>query len=241
MADNITITAAGNATAPAGTVVGSDDVGGVQIQRVKLDWGSDGATSSNLTQIPSGSNNIGGVDIRSALQAGENFLGYVGGDVRVMPFNMTRPANTTPYAAGDIVATGTSATNSEISLGGIARKSGGTGTIRQIAMADSGSKSPAPVFEVWFWDFHPPGFADNAVFAPTDANCASVVGIATLTANYQGAASNETGNLIYQANNLGIDFVCTSGASLWATVLVRNAYTPISAEDFRFRFTVARD
>jgi hypothetical protein len=45
MADNVIITKGANATPPSGTEIATDDVGGVQFQRVKLDVGGDGVST----------------------------------------------------------------------------------------------------------------------------------------------------------------------------------------------------
>ena len=50
MTDNVTITQGANSTPPNGTVIATDDVGGVQYQVVKLDQGANGL-SSPVTDI----------------------------------------------------------------------------------------------------------------------------------------------------------------------------------------------
>ena len=50
MADNVTFTNGANSTPPDATIIAADDVGGVKYQVVKLDQGSDGA-SSPVTDI----------------------------------------------------------------------------------------------------------------------------------------------------------------------------------------------
>lgn len=48
MADNVTITSGANSTPPAGTVVATDDVGGVHYQAIKIALGADGAVDGLL-------------------------------------------------------------------------------------------------------------------------------------------------------------------------------------------------
>ena len=55
MSDNVEITEGANATPAGGTVVATDDVGGVQFQIVKLDIGGDGASSS-VTDLATSAN-----------------------------------------------------------------------------------------------------------------------------------------------------------------------------------------
>lgn len=52
MADNVTFQTVALATAPDATVVATDDVGGVQYQRVKLDVGGDGVTTPVTVAAP---------------------------------------------------------------------------------------------------------------------------------------------------------------------------------------------
>jgi len=54
MADDVTFQSATPATPPAGTIVATDDVGGSQYQKVKIDVGGDGASAplSNSNPLP---------------------------------------------------------------------------------------------------------------------------------------------------------------------------------------------
>jgi len=84
MADNTTLN-----TGTGGDVIASDDITGVKFQRVKITLGADGVndgdvSSSNalpvsMTTLPSGTNNIGDVDVLTlpALPAGSNYIGKV--------------------------------------------------------------------------------------------------------------------------------------------------------------------
>ena len=91
MVDNVPITAG------SGTVIASDDIGGVQHQRVKIGLGADGTavdmvggtgvdgtgvprvTLATDVPLPAGANNIGDVDVLSlpATPAGTNLIGRV--------------------------------------------------------------------------------------------------------------------------------------------------------------------
>lgn len=52
MADNVVITSGANSTPPDGTSIATDDVAGVQFQRVKLDLGADGASTPVVGSLP---------------------------------------------------------------------------------------------------------------------------------------------------------------------------------------------
>lgn len=82
MADNVVLN-----PGTGGATVATDEIGGVQHQRVKIQHGVDGSatdvsSSSPLpvdqqAPLPAGDNNIGNVDIASALPAGANNIGDV--------------------------------------------------------------------------------------------------------------------------------------------------------------------
>lgn len=80
MADNVAITAG------SGTTIAADDVGsGVLHQRVKVTWGADGTGNDTNATTPLPVNTYATVR-------------------RIVSSTMTRPANTTAYAAGDLIA-----------------------------------------------------------------------------------------------------------------------------------------
>lgn len=76
MADNVQFQTAVTATPPAATLVASDDVSGVQFQRVKLDVGGDGVSVPVIGTIPLGTVQVQGT-VRTVIGAatGENFFG----------------------------------------------------------------------------------------------------------------------------------------------------------------------
>ncbi len=150
--------------------------------------------------------------------------------------NFSRPANTTAYAAGDAVTDSTSAPT-VITFSECAREAAGSGTIISITMLDSANQSTKGSFELWLFDttFTPDN--DNAVFTPTDAELRTLLpnGVIPLTLTYVGdATSGAGGNAVY-TSEVRIPFVCASGSrDLYGGIVVRNAYTPVSAERFDF-------
>jgi hypothetical protein len=107
LADNIAITAG------TGTSVATDDIGGVQHQRVKLVLGADGVSDGDVASgnpmpvtgtvtvgsITAGDNNIGNVDVVSlpALAAGTNNIGDV--DVLTVPAPLSTTGSGTEATA----------------------------------------------------------------------------------------------------------------------------------------------
>lgn len=176
------------------------------------------------------------------LAAGENHIGEIGGRTRVVNGSFTRPNDTTAYAAGDAVTDNTS-TPSVITFSGCSRVNNGSGVIVGVTLIDSANQSTAGQFELWVFDttFTPDN--DNAVFSPTDAECATLVGIVPLNLSYVGdATSGAGGNRVYIASNLNIPFQTgASTTNLFGALVVRNAYTPVAQETFTARLRILQD
>lgn len=243
MADNITVTPG------AGATVATDDVGGVQYQRIKVDLGGDGAASplvrgqqSRASSLPVGLSTEDAALLSGATPAGENHIGEVGGRTRVISATLTRPADTTAYASGDAVTNSTSSP-AAITFDGCARIANGSGVIVGVTMVDSANQSTAGLFELWLFDTTYTPDNDNSPFTPTDAECATLVGIVPLNLAYVGdATAGAGGNRVYIASNLNIPFQCTGGADdLYGALVARNAYTPVSAEAFTIRLRILQD
>jgi hypothetical protein len=226
MADNVTLPGTGAAVA-------SDDVSGVHFQKVKLDGGGDGASA------PITGDTANGLDVDvTRIQAGENHLGEVGGKTVVVSANFTRPGNTTQYTAGDAVTDSTSAP-SQITFSGAARINGGSGVILAAIMVDSVNPGTKPQLELWLFDSSVTPDNDNSAFTPTDAECGTLIGVIPFNAWYVGDSSS---NAVAPVHGLSIPFKCGGGsASLFGLLVVRNAYTPSSAEVFTIRLSILQD
>jgi hypothetical protein len=102
MADNVEITAG------SGTTIATDDVGGVQYQKVKVDFGGDGASApvTAATGLPVDATGQGDVPITLdgedvGLDAGENHVGQVGMEDDTV--TITCSLDTDAYADGDVL------------------------------------------------------------------------------------------------------------------------------------------
>lgn len=147
--------------------------------------------------------------------------------------NVTRPADTTQYAAGDVV--GPTVGNAiEFGLGNNAK-----GIVRSAVLIDSASEATKPDIDLFLFDTEPTVAADNAAFAPTDAQMERCVGvIAFAGTNFRGGSNSNGviiatafGELPYQANDL----------KLYGVLVARNTYTPVSAEKFTVRIGVVTE
>jgi hypothetical protein len=148
---------------------------------------------------------------------------------------LTRPADTAAYAAGDMVADSTSAPTANV-LAGAALANGRGGTIKAITLIDSATPATPADLEIWFFNAPYTLANDNAAFAPTDAVAETVQAIVSLPGSGSivgNAGADAAGNRVYQVKGIDKDFKCASGSKdLWWALVVRNAYTPVSAEKF---------
>lgn len=81
----------------------------------------------------------------SAIAAGENYIGHIGGTTRVVSGEFNRPANTDAYVANDVVNDG----NDDIAIPDAARVGAGTGYITRIHLATN-KASITPRFRIHF-------------------------------------------------------------------------------------------
>jgi hypothetical protein len=212
MADNVTLPGTGAAVA-------SDDVGGVQFQRVKLDRGADGASTPVA----------GTVGLPVELVASEAHVGQVGGAVVNATANFSRPADTTAYAANDLVANSTTAGSVAALQLTVTRIAAGSGLLRRLKLHKSGTSVTNANFRVHFFSA-----------APTVANGDNGAFSATGVASYLGAIDVNVGQAFtdgaagFGVPNVGgeIAVKLSSGQIVYALVQALAAYTPANAETF---------
>lgn len=152
--------------------------------------------------------------------------------------SFTRPANTTQYTAGDVVC------NAATLVFPSAIKN--MSAVLQHAMITSSNNATAkPTLELWLFDTTVAAVADNAAFAPTDAEMLTLIGVIDFASSdfnvgLSGAATN--GNVMCEAKNLGIPLarVPGGGGEIYGQLVDRTAagYVPISAEVFQIRLRI---
>lgn len=167
----------------------------------------------------------------------------VGGLTKTADDSFTRPNNTTQYAANDAVSDSDSAPS--VLEFDVARGDGGSGVILQAICVDSANQATKPDLELWLFDTAPTGKEDNAAFDPSDAETRNLVAIIPFgNADFLGgiATSGADGNCVNDVQGLAIPFNCKGNdKKLYGLVVVRNAYTPVAQEVFKFRLKVAQD
>lgn len=165
-----------------------------------------------------------------------------GGYTALVSANFTRPADTTAYTAGDAATDSTSAPTA-LTFSGCGRDHGLSGLIVNARLVDSANQSTKGSFELWLFSSSPTPDNDNAAFTPTDAECRDLVAVIVFDTWYVGdATSGANGNAVSLATGLNRAFKCAANSKdLYGLVVVRNAYTPVSAERFDFTLGIVQD
>lgn len=139
---------------------------------------------------------------------------------------VTRPADTTAYAAGDALANSTgSPTAGGFTLTGAAKRSGLGGVILGIEVVSNAAPGTPLQCEVWLADRAVTAINDNAAFALSDADALNFLTPIPVVLFVQ-AGNNSRGG----TSNLSVPYQCSGSADLRFLVRVLNAYTPASAE-----------
>lgn len=156
----------------------------------------------------------------------------------VVEASFTRPSDTTAYAANDVA--GPTAGAAVITFSNCARANGRGGVIVGATLHDSANQSTKPVMELMLFDTTFTPDADNAAFTPTDAEMETWIGsIAYGPSSIGDATAGASGNAAFSLAPLAIPFVCgASSRDLFGALIVRQAYTPVSAEVFKIRLWV---
>jgi hypothetical protein len=217
MADNTLLNAG-----TGGDTISTDDVGGgVKVQRVKVQYGADGSAAdvdnagNGLPVIASG---------RTAIIAASAF---------------TRPADTTAYAAGDLVANSTTAGSvTVITFTNAARIAAGSGAVRRARLRKSGTGIVNASFRLHLYTASPTlANGDNGVFSTSQA--ATYLGALDITVD-QAFTDGAFGVGLPRIGS-EINFKLASGQNLIGLLEARNTYTPVSAETFTLELEILQD
>ncbi len=142
--------------------------------------------------------------------------------------NFTRPADTTAYAAGDVVADSTTVPTIMV-FKNVVRN--GSAVLQHAMLICSANVATKPDMELWLFDTAPAAVADNAAFNPSDAELQRLVAIIPFpTASFKVGGANSA----CQASNIGIPLngITPTQTDLYGVYVVRNAYVPTSGEVF---------
>lgn len=239
MADNVAITEG------VGTSVATDDVSGNHYQRMKISNGeadsavhlgvyaedeasADGDTGLLALAVrkdtPANTSGTDGDYEALQMSAGKLWTAPLGFPVSVST-DITRPADTTAYAANDALSNSTSApTSGGFTLSSICRKSGGSVLITDVIVTTSNDAATLLQGEVWIFNQSVTNINDNTAFAVSDSE------IKTCVAKVPFALEDAGNNGFYHSQNLSILVTASGSADLRFLVRVKNAYTPANAE-----------
>lgn len=155
------------------------------------------------------------------------------GDFVTVSTDITRPADTTAYAANDAWSDSTSApTSGGYTFTSAARVSGGSGIITDAIITTSNDAGTLLQGEIWLFDTSVTNINDNTAFAVSDAEIKTFVG--KIPFLLEDAGNNGS----FSAQNLNIGFTCVGTANLRYLVRVKNAYTPASGEVLTVRLKI---
>lgn len=147
--------------------------------------------------------------------------------------SFTRPADTTAYASGDLVANSTTAGSVvAVSIGNVAFNDQGSAIIRRVALRKSGTSTTSASFRVHLFKAAPSTVTngDNGAFSVSGV--ADYIGACDVTV---GQAFTD-GAIGFGVPNTGSEFMVRlaggSAQKIYALIEARAAYTPSSAEVF---------
>lgn len=167
----------------------------------------------------------------AAVPVGDNSASLtVDGKAYHAAVTITRPANTTAYAAGDVVGdTGGSAILTLSNIG----PSGGSVLVQSVELifSDSAVISGMAAFRLHFYQASPTAIADNAAFDLVSGDRASYRGFVDISAPQDLGSS-----LFAQADYPGrLIKLASASTTLYAELETRGAYTPASASTIEVR------
>ena len=163
---------------------------------------------------------------------------------------LTRPANTTAYASGDVIsdATGdahfTFGSASDDGSKMVSRPDVGTITLNSVLLHSSANQATKLQAELWLFWADIANVADNAAFAPTDAEMLTLVTIVQIpqSAWFVGnAGSGANGNAVCVISNIDTPIKTSGNGRLYGQLVVRNAYTPVSDQVFTCVLGLSQD
>ena len=228
MADNVAITAG------SGTNIAADDVASVFYQRIKVDLGGDGAASPLVRGQQSTANSMPvALSTEQETRLRPNII-------HPADATFTRPANTTAYAAGDLIANSVTAGSvvplsfTGATLGG----SGGSGFVTGGQLTKSGSVACSIRVHI-LKTSHAVTNGDNGLLVFTSLDVDNYIGFVDFT--FDGTALTAIGSSsaeVATAYDWALPYVLSSTDTLYFFLQAKTAFTPANAGTFNFRPTL---
>lgn len=209
-----------NTTLPGtGDVIASDDVGGVKYQRVKLSFGADGSAAD--------ANAVNPLPVK----------GFAVSAPGKQSFN--RPANATAYSIGDLIANNTSnaSVNALAFTGATLSGSGGSGRIVQL-IASKSNNAAARIRYHFLKTNHAVTNGDNGLLVFTSLDLDNYIGYMDVSFAGTDDAVGNNGALVGMSYDPPLDYVLSSGDTIYCIAEALTAYTPASGETYAVRPTL---
>jgi len=196
MADNTTLN-----TGTGGDVIASDDISSVKYQRVKIIHGVDGTNDGDSAKT-------------------NPFPVLPLGLPKTIATDVVLPTSAV-YAAGDAISDSTSApTAGGFTFTGVGRVSGGSAIITDVTVCSSIDAATRLAGELFLFNQAVTAINDNAVFAVSDAEIKTCVGVIPFSMFDAG------NNAFCHITGLNILVTCVGTANLRFLIRARNAYNP---------------
>lgn len=181
--------------------------------------------------------------ITSATAAGENHIGEVGGNSAVVGATFNRPANTTAYASGQLVANDTVVGNLAPMQIAAARVNDKTGLIRRGRLTKSGTSTANAIFRAHLYKTSPTAAnGDGGAFQTN--NALTYIGSMDFDMSSTNARAFSDGVKCIATPNVGSEIIfdpATGTQNIFALLEARGAYAPVSGETFTLALEVMRD
>lgn len=161
-----------------------------------------------------------------------------GGEIVSKSVELTRPADTTAYAALDAVSNSTSSPV-VLTFENIARKVGGSGYITKAQLATN-QKTNTARFRLHLFSAAPTAINDNSPYLTLYANIASRVGVIDFPACATEDPTNSTqatSQAMAGQANLPLPFVCGADANLYGLLETLDVFTPASGQQITIKLT----
>jgi len=171
----------------------------------------------------------GTVGYGARVQAGNNTVNAVA--------SITRSANTTAYATGQLVANNTLNTSVTPIALTAARVAGGSGVIRKVRLSKTSTNIANAAFRVHF-------FGTAPTINSGDGATISLTGVASYLGSSDITMDRAWTDGAWGATDTGmtdISFKLASGTTIYAFIEARAAYTPTSAEVFSLTIEALQD
>jgi hypothetical protein len=165
----------------------------------------------------------------------EGHMGQTGGHTARISASFTRPADTTAYAVGDLVANSTTAGSVVLMTFALNRASGKGGMIRRVRLRKTGTSTTSASFRLHLYSASPtPSNGDNGAWLTDKA--LNYVGSLDVTCD-KAFTDGATGNGV---PSIGSEINFTAN-TYYGLLEARDVYTPASAEQFNVELEVLQN